>query len=177
MPKKSKPATQTSEPAGKPPRLSRTTMTELVLPNDANTHGNILGGRVMHLIDLAGAMAAYRHCRLPVVTASVDSLIFLHPIKIGQLIMLEAVVNRSFHSSVEVQVEVWSEEPLTGRKRRTSTAFLTFVALDSKGRPALVPSILPETPEEEARYRDAHERRSQRLQAKKKLRPALPPSD
>ncbi len=150
-------------------------MTELVLPNDANTHGNILGGRVMHLIDLAGAISAFRHCRRPVVTASVDSLIFLHPIKVGQLIMLEAVVTRSFHSSMEVQVEVWSEEPLTGEKLRTSTAFLTFVALDGVGRPTDVPAVLPETEAEKQQFDEAAERRQRRLEAKRRLRPASVP--
>ncbi len=165
MPKR-KPIRGDGEPAGKPPRHSRTGMTELVLPNDANTHGNVLGGRVMHWIDLAGAITAYRHCRLPVVTASVDSLIFLHPIKVGELVLLEAIVNRSFRSSMEVQVEVWAEEPLTGKKRRTSTAFLTFVALDQKGRPARVPPLEPETPQERRRFRQALQRRRQRLAAK-----------
>ncbi len=150
-------------------------MTELVLPNDANTHGTILGGRVMHLIDLAGAISAFRHCRRPVVTASVDSLIFLHPIKVGQLIMLEAVVTRSFHSSMEVQVEVWSEEPLTGEKLRTSTAFLTFVALDGVGRPTDVPAVLPETEAEKQQFDEAAERRQRRLESKRRLRPASPP--
>lgn len=163
-------------PEGKPPHLSRTTMTEFVLPNDANTYGNILGGRVMHLIDLAGAMAAYRHSRSPVVTASVDSLTFLHPIKVGQLILLEAVVNRCFNSSMEVQVDVWSEEPLTGKKRRTSTAFLTFVALNRKGKPAAVPSLKPESKEERERHRAALQRRRSRLKAKHAL-PLAPPAD
>ncbi len=138
-------------------------MTELVLPNDANVHGNILGGRVMHLMDLAGAIAAYRHCRLPVVTASVDSVVFLHPIKVGQLVLLEAVVTRAFTTSMEVRVEVCSEEPLSGKRITTSTAFLTFVALDEKGKPTAVPVLLPETREEKRRYRDARRRRLARL--------------
>jgi acyl-CoA hydrolase len=139
-------------------------MTELVLPNDANTHGNILGGRVMHLIDLAGAMAAFRHCRLPVVTVSVDSLVFLHPIKVGQLILLKAVVNRAFQTSMEVEVEVMSEDPLTGQRRRTSTAFLTFVALGENGKPTEAPPVLPGNREEERRYRLALKRRKLRLE-------------
>ncbi len=138
-------------------------MTELVLPNDANTYGNILGGRVMHLMDLAGAIAAYRHCRKPVVTASVDSVVFLHPIKVGQLVLLEAAVTRAFGTSMEVRVEVCSEETLSGKRITTSTAFLTFVALDSNGKPARVPELIPETAEEKRRHREALRRRTDRL--------------
>jgi acyl-CoA hydrolase len=148
----------------KPVSESLTTMTEIVLPNDANTHGNILGGRVMHLIDLAGAIAAFRHCRQHVVTVSVDSLIFHHPIRVGQLILLEAVVNRAFTTSMEVQVTVCMEETLTGERLKTSTAFLTFVALDEEGRPSPVPPSLTETPEEKRRHHDARRRRKRRLQ-------------
>ncbi len=107
---------------GKPVSESRTTMTEVVLPNDANTHGNILGGKVMHLMDLAGAIATFRHCRMPVVTISVDSLRFLHPIKVGQLVLLEANLTRAFTTSMEVEVQVFSEDPLSGNRIKTSTA-------------------------------------------------------
>lgn len=138
-------------------------MTELVLPNDANVYGNILGGRVMHLMDLAGAIAAYRHCRQPVVTASVDSVVFLHPIKVGQLVLLEAAVTRAFATSMEVRVEVCSEETLSGKRITTSTAFLTFVALNSEGKPSGVPELIPETAEEKRRYREALKRRTDRL--------------
>ncbi|MFQ5741859.1 MAG: acyl-CoA thioesterase [Acidobacteriota bacterium] len=155
---------------GKPVRQSRTTMTEIVLPNDANTYGNILGGRVLHLIDLAGAMAAYRHCRLPVVTASVDSVDFLHPIKVGQLVLLESVVTRTFSTSMEVQVEVCSEDPFSGKRLKTSTAFLTFVCLDEKGKPTAVPPLTPETAEEKTRYRQALQRRRRRLKAARNAR-------
>ena len=148
----------------KPVDASRTTMTEIVLPNDANVYGNILGGRVMHLIDLAGAIAAFRPCRQPVVTVSVDSVIFHHPIKVGQLILLEAIVNRAFSTSVEVEVKVCSEETLTGERLKTSTAFLTFVALDQAGKPAPVPPSLAETPEQQKRYHAARERRKRRLE-------------
>ncbi len=143
---------------------SHTTMTELVLPNDANIHGNILGGRVMHLIDLAGAMAAYRFCRQPVVTVSVDSLVFLHPIRVGHLVLLEAIVTRSFTTSLEVRVEVRSEEPLTGEQTRTATAFLTFVALDDKGRPVAVPRSRPATEKQFEFHEGALERRRRRLE-------------
>ncbi|MDA2923219.1 acyl-CoA thioesterase [Acidobacteria bacterium AH-259-L09] len=148
---------------GKPVSESRTTMTEVVLPNDANTHGNILGGRVMHLMDLAGAIAAFRHCRMPVVTVSVDSLRFLHPIKVGQLVLLEANVTRAFTTSMEVEAQVFSEDPLSGNRIKTSTAFLTFVALDKDGRPTPISPLIPETEEEKGRYRAALRRRRRRL--------------
>lgn len=142
---------------------SRTTMTEVVLPNDTNRHGNILGGKVMHLIDIAAAIAAYRHSRLPVVTVSVDSVRFLHSVKMGHIICLEACVTRAFKTSMEVEVRVASEDPLSGARRTTSTAFLTFVAIDEEGKPTPVPAIIPENDEERRRYEDAQERRKQRL--------------
>lgn len=148
---------------GKPVAYSRTTMTEVVLPNDANTYGNILGGKVMHLMDVAGAIAAFRHSRKPLVTVSVDSLRFLHPIKVGQLIILEASVTRAFHTSMEVRVEVSSEDPLSGERRRTSIAFFSFVAIDKQGRPTEVPPVIPETEEERRRHEEAQMRRERRL--------------
>ena len=152
---------------GKPVSESRTTMTEVVLPNDANTHGNILGGKVMHLMDLAGAIAAFRHCRMPVVTVSVDSLRFLHPIKVGQLVLLEANLTRAFTTSMEVEAQVFSEDPLSGNRIKTSTAFLTFVALDKDGRPTPISPLIPETEEEKGRYRAALRRRRRRLREAK----------
>ncbi|MCZ6622902.1 MAG: acyl-CoA thioesterase [Deltaproteobacteria bacterium] len=152
---------------GKPVSESRTTMTEVVLPNDANTHGNILGGKVMHLIDLAGAIAAFRHCRMPVVTVSVDSLRFLHPIRVGQLVLLEANMTRAFTTSMEVEAQVFSEDPLSGNRIKTSTAFLTFVALDKDGRPTPISPLIPETEEEKGRYRAALRRRRRRLREAK----------
>ncbi|MDA2928543.1 acyl-CoA thioesterase [Acidobacteria bacterium AH-259-O06] len=148
---------------GKPVSESRTTMTEVVLPNDANIHGNILGGKVMHLMDLAGVISAFRHCRMPVVTVSVDSLCFLHPIKVGQLVLLEAVVTRAFTTSMEVEVQVFSEDPLSGKRMKTSAAFLTFVGLDMNGKPTRVPPLIPRTQEDKRRYRAALRRRRQRL--------------
>jgi acyl-CoA hydrolase len=147
----------------KPASLSKTSMTEYVLPNDANIYGNILGGKVMHLIDMAGATAALRHCRMPVVTVSVDSVRFLHPVKVGQLLLLEACVTRAFTTSMEVEVQVFSEDPLTGERRQTSDAFLTFVAIDPSGRPTEVPPVLPETDEERQRFESALARRGRRL--------------
>ena len=142
---------------------SFTEMVEMVLPNDANTLGNILGGKVMHLIDIAGAISARRHCRSLLVTASVDNLDFLHPIKIGQLIILRAFVTRTFNTSLEVEVNVFLEDYLTGERRQTSSAFVTYVAVDQDGRPKKVTPIVPVTAEEKRRFREALERRHRRL--------------
>jgi acyl-CoA hydrolase len=141
-------------------------MTELVLPQDSNLFGNILGGRVMHLIDIAGAIAAHRHCRRQVVTASVDHLDFLNSVRVGDLIILEAQVNRAFRTSVEVGVEVYSEDSDAGIRKHTTTAFLTFVALDDLGRPNPVPPLLVKTTEERRRYREAGARRAARMKKK-----------
>jgi acyl-CoA hydrolase len=138
-------------------------MTQLVLPNDANTYGNVLGGTVMHWIDLTGAIAAFRHSRKPVVTVSVDTVRFHHPVKVGELMLLEAYVTRAFRTSMEVRVEVRSEDPLTGNQIRTCSAFLTFVAIDADGRPTEVPELVPETDEEKLQYERALERREYRL--------------
>ncbi len=150
-------------PRGKTVSESQTEMVEVVLPNDANPLGNILGGTVMHLIDIAGAIAAHRHSRSLVVTASVDHLDFLHPIRIGQLIVLRAQVTRAFQTSMEVEVKVYLEDYLTGERRQTSSAFVTYVALDQEGQPRRVPALVPRTAEEKRRYREALERRRHRL--------------
>src|SRR6476659_5887003 len=128
---------------------SATEMVQVVLPNDANPLGYILGGTVMHLIDIAGAIACHRHTRTLLVTAAVDDLQFLHSIKVGDLIILKAHVTCVFTTSLEVQVDVFSEEILTGRRRQTSRAYLTFVAIDRSGAKVRVPPLLLET--EEAR--------------------------
>jgi acyl-CoA hydrolase len=148
---------------GKTVSQSRTTMTEVVLPNDTSAYGIILGGKVMHLIDIAGAIAAFRHCRNPVVTVSVDSVRFLNPIRVGQLVLLEACVTRAFTTSIEVEVQVYSEDPLTGEQIRTSDAFLTFVAIDKAGVPTPIPPVIAETEAEQRRYDSALERRNRRL--------------
>src|SRR5580658_3103706 len=129
---------------GKPVRESISEYSELALPNDANGLGNVLGGKVMHLVDLAAAMAAMRHARRPMVTASVDHMSFLHPIRIGQLIVLHSQVNRVFRTSMEVGVKVIVEDLMTGRKRHTCSAYLTFVALNPEGNPTVVPPVIPE---------------------------------
>lgn len=140
-------------------------MIEIVLPSDANHFGNVIGGKVMHLVDIAGAMSAIRHCRRPVVTASVERLDFRHPIKVGHFIILRAGINYVGRSSIEVSVQVLSEDPLTGEQRHTSTAYLTFVALDDAGQPMEVPALILETEEERHRYEVARLRRQQRLES------------
>ena len=142
---------------------SRTSMTEFVLPNDANTHGNVLGGKVMHLMDLAAAVTAFRHCRNPVVTVSVDSVRFLHPVKVGAVMMFEAVITRAFGTSMEIQAEVRSEDLITGEQMRTCSAYLTFVSIDEQGKPISVPPLIPETQEEKLRFEGALSRREHRL--------------
>lgn len=148
---------------GKPVRESVSEYSELALPNDVNALGNVLGGKVMHLVDLAAALAAIRHARLPVVTLSVDSLQFLHPVHSGELIVLRSSVNRVFRTSMEIGVKVTTENLLTGRRLHTCSAYLTFVALDKNGRPTPIVPVIPETEEEQRRYREAGERREYRL--------------
>jgi acyl-CoA hydrolase len=138
-------------------------MVEAVLPNDANVVGYILGGRVMHLIDIAAALAAHRHSNSMVVTASVDYLDFRNPIRVGEWIVLKSSVNRVFSSSMEVGVKVWSENVLTGERKHTSSAYLTFVAIDAEGRPHSVPPLILETADDRRRYRQAAGRREIRL--------------
>ncbi|HTM52358.1 MAG TPA: acyl-CoA thioesterase [Bryobacteraceae bacterium] len=149
-------------------RESASEYSELALPNDANGLGNVLGGKVMHLVDLAAALAALRHARRPVVTASVDYMNFLHPVKIGQLILLRSSVNRVFRTSMEIGVKVFVEDLQTGNVRHTSSAYLTFVALDADGVPVPVPLVIPETGDEKRRYEDAARRREYRLEMRRK---------
>lgn len=146
---------------------SATEMVQVVLPNDANPLGFILGGTVMHLIDIAGAIACHRHTRTLLVTAAVDDLQFLHSIKVGDLIILQSRVTCAFTTSLEVQVDVFSEETLTGKRRMTSTAFLTFVAIDRDGAKVRVPPLLVETDEERRVCAEAQGRRELRLKKRK----------
>lgn len=143
---------------------------EIALPNDANPLGNLLGGRVMHLVDMAGAMAAIRHARRPVVTASIDYMNFLRPVHIGQLLILRSSVNRVFRTSMEVGVKVSVEDLQTGDVFHTSSAYLTFVALDASGHPVPVLPVIPETEEQKRRYEEAGERRKYRLEMRDKSR-------
>jgi acyl-CoA hydrolase len=145
---------------------SATEMVQVVLPNDANPLGFILGGTVMHLIDIAGAIACHRHTRSLLVTAAVDDLQFLHSIRVGDLIILKAHVTCVFTTSLEVQVDVFSEETLTGRRQRTSRAFLTFVAIDRNGQRVRVPPLLTETDEQRRVCEEAQARRAARLRRK-----------
>jgi acyl-CoA hydrolase len=145
---------------------SVTEMVQVVLPNDANPLGFILGGTVMHLIDIAGAIACHRHSRTLLVTAAVDDLQFLHSIKVGDLIILKSRVTCAFTTSLEVQVDVFSEEILTGARQLTSTAFLTFVAIDRDGARVRVPPLVVETEAERVVCEQAHIRREERLRRK-----------
>lgn len=149
--------------SGKPVAASVVEMTEMVLPSDANPLGTVFGGRVVQWIDICASVAAQRHCRQIVVTASMDDLHFLAPIQVGMIVLLHATVNRAWHTSVEVEVQVDSEDPLSGDRRHCMSAYLTFVALGADGHPAPVPPVMPMTPDEKARYEAADERRRQRL--------------
>jgi acyl-CoA hydrolase len=153
----------------KRPSESATEMVQVVLPNDANPLGYILGGTVMHLIDIAGAIASHRHARSLLVTAAVDGLQFLHPIKVGDLIILEARVTAAWSTSLEVEVEVFSEETLTGQRRMTSRAYLTFVAIDRDGARRRIPGLILETDDDRRRAAEADQRRAQRLEARTAL--------
>ena len=154
------------EPTPKRADESATEMVQVVLPNDANPLGFILGGTVMHLIDIAGAIACHRHTRSRLVTAAVDNLQFLHPIKVGDLIILKSRVTCTFTTSLEVQVDVFSEETLTGTRLLTSRAFLTFVAVSQEGARVRVPPLLVETDDDRRTCEEAHARRAERLKRK-----------
>lgn len=151
---------------GKPVAESFTEMVEIAFPNDANPLGTIFGGRVLQLIDIAGSVAAMRHARRPVVTARIDSVDFRAPIRVGEFIVLQAWVNFTGRTSMEIQVEVYAEAPTTGERRHCCTALLTYVALDEAGRPMPVPPVLPQTEAERQRYEAARARRAARLQRK-----------
>jgi acyl-CoA hydrolase len=148
---------------GKPVSESQAEYSEMALPNDVNPLGNLLGGKVMHLVDVAGAISAIRHARTAVVTASIDHMNFIHPVHIGQLIRLKTSVNRVFRTSMEVGVKVLVEDLITGELKHTSSAYLTFVALDRQGRRIAVPPVIPETEEEKRRFEAAGHRREYRL--------------
>ncbi|MBI5376103.1 MAG: acyl-CoA thioesterase [Candidatus Schekmanbacteria bacterium] len=150
----------------KSPEDSYTQMVEVVLPNDTNLLGNVLGGRVMHWIDIAGAITARRHSGRSVVTASMDVLTFEHPIKLGAIAILEAAVIYVGRTSMDVEVKVFSEDHIKGERKKTSNAYLTFVALDEKGKPVSVPKLSLKTEEQKKKFREAEERRNIR----KKLR-------
>jgi len=147
----------------KPVKASQVEMTELVIPTDTNRMGNLLGGRLMHWMDIAAAIAASRHTNCLCVTASVDGLHFHHPVKQGEVVILQASVNRVFRTSLEVGVRVTKENLLTGGRKHTNTAYLTFVAIDDEGKPVPANPVKPVTNAEKRRYRDAARRRQSRL--------------
>lgn len=147
----------------RPVRDSISEISEMALPNDANPLGNLIGGKVLHLVDIAAAIAANRHSRIPTVTASVDHMTFLEPIHIGELVTLRSSVNRVFKTSMEVGVKVWVENLRTGVVRHCSSAYLTFVALGAQGQRVAVPPLIVETDEERRRFEEAGERRKVRL--------------
>lgn len=149
--------------SGKAPSASEVIMTELVLPNDTNQLGNLLGGRLMHWIDIAAALASQRHSGKVCVTASVDEISFHEPIKLGHVVHIKAVITRAFRTSMEIAVEVEREDPLHGSRAHTSSAYLTFVAIDQYGKPLPAPPVMPETEDEKRRYAEAAIRRETRL--------------
>jgi acyl-CoA hydrolase len=154
-----KPATS---PAARTVASTQSEMTEIILPNDTNTLGNLLGGRLMHFIDLTGAMAAYRHSRTNVVTAAMDHIDFIRPVHLGDLLTLRSSVNRAFSTSMEVGVKVWAENTRTGSIVHVASAYLVFVAIDNEGRRMRVPEALPESPDELRRFEGALRRREHR---------------
>jgi acyl-CoA hydrolase len=152
---------------------SKSDMIEIVLPNDANPLGNLLGGRLMHFIDISGALAAHRHARSYVVTASMDHIDFIAPVHVGDMLILKSSVNRAFNTSMECGVKCYVENYIAGTRRHIGSAYLTFVAVDSRGRRLPVPPIVPETADEKRRYEDAGRRREHRIseqQRKKELK-------
>ena len=149
---------------GKPVSASRSEMAEVVLPAETNPLGKLLGGQVMHLVDMAAAMAACRHSNSYVVTASVDYIDFRNPVNLGEFVILQSQVNRVFHTSMEVGVKVYSENALTGERKHTTTAYVTFVAIDEITKlPKPVAPLIVRTAEEKRRWREAGERRKVRL--------------
>ncbi|RYD53490.1 MAG: acyl-CoA thioesterase [Sphingobacteriales bacterium] len=155
----------------KHPKDSHNVMSELVLPNDTNTLGNLMGGRLMHWMDIAAAVSAMKHCNCPVVTASVDNVSFSNPIKLGNLLTIESRVTRAFNSSMEVYLNVWGEDLSAQYRYLSNEAYLTFVALDPNGRPRIVPELEPQTEDEQQRWEGALRRRQIRLVLGGKMKP------
>ncbi len=152
-------------------RESHTIMNELVLPNDTNTLNNLMGGRLLHWMDIAAAISAQKHSNRIVVTASVDNVSFKHPVKLGDVISIEAQVTRAFNTSVEVRLVVWAQNIPSGTRVKSNEAFYTFVAIDQEGQTIAVPRLIPETAEEEKLYQQAQQRRELRLVLAGKLKP------
>lgn len=159
-----------AELEGRPVRASVTEMTEVVLPNDTNALGGMLGGRLMHLMDIAAAIAGHRHSRRYLVTASVDHLDFLIPIRMGHIVILKSSVNRVWNTSMEIGVKVFADNILTAERSHCCSAYLTFVALDEQGNKCQIAPVIPETEDENRRYRQAEERRQDRLAHRKRAK-------
>ena len=155
----------------KTPASSLTIMTELVLPNDTNVMGNLMGGRLMYWMDIAAALSAQKHCSSPVVTASVDNISFENPIKLGNVVHIEAKVTRAFNSSMEVHMKVWGEDLTQHFKYKSNEAYYTFVALDPHKKPKAVDPITPETDEDKRLFDGALRRRQIRLILGGKMKP------
>ena len=153
------------------PSDSQTLMTEIVLPNDTNVFGNLMGGRLMYWMDIAAAIAAQRHCNAPVVTASVDNISFENPIKLGNTVHIEAKVSRAFNTSMEIHLKVWGEDFLQKFKYKSNEAYYTFVALDPDRKPMAVPELVPESEEEVTLFEGALRRRQVRLILGGKMKP------
>jgi acyl-CoA hydrolase len=166
MSERTEQATAVVDGARRTVAATRSEYSEICLPNDANLLGNMLGGHVMHLVDLCGAIAAMRHARCTVVTASVDQMTFLHPVPIGSLVLLKSQVNRVFRTSMEVGVKVWVENLQNGEMKHTSSAYLTFVALSARGERMVLPQLEPETEDDRRRFEAAGARREHRLAVK-----------
>ena len=146
-------------------------MTEIVLPNDTNTFGNLMGGRLMYWMDIAAALSAMQHCASPVVTASVDNISFESPIKLGNVVHIEAKVTRAFNSSMEIHINVWGEDALQQYKYKSNEAYYTFVSLDPNGKPRVVNQLIPETESEKKLFDGALRRRQLRLILGGKMKP------
>ena len=155
----------------KHPKDSLTIMTEIVLPNDTNSLNNLMGGRLLHWMDIASAIAAQKHSNSIVVTASVDSVSFKEPIKLGDVVNIKAWITRTFNTSMEVFTEVWAENIPKGRKIKSNDAYYTFVALDSENKPIPVPTVTPQTELEREKYDGALRRRQLRLVLAGKIKP------
>jgi len=150
---------------------SFTIMNELVLPNDTNTQNTLMGGRLLHLMDIAAAISAQKHCNSIVVTASVDNVSFRHPIKLGDVVYIESQVTRAFNTSMEVRLTVWAQNIPSGTKIKSNEAYYTFVAIDEHAHTVKVPELVPETDEEKQLYNEALKRREMRLVLAGKMKP------
>jgi acyl-CoA hydrolase len=157
-----------TNPKNKTVAGSRVRMNELVMPNDTNPLGNLMGGKLLMWMDICSAIAAQRHCNRLVVTVSVDSVEFMSAIKLGEVVVIEGEVTRAFNTSMEIAMQAWAENMRTGERRLCTTSYYTFVAVDADGRPVPVPPILPETDFEKLRFEQAAERRNARLELSRK---------